>query len=114
MTKAKRNIDIESMKSWKDFKTTDQVKIPEKLVDQVIGQGRAVDIIRKAAKQRRNVLLIGVPGTGKSMLALAMTELLSSEDLVDVLAYPNEEDENSPKIRAVPAGEGIKIVKDQG
>jgi len=111
MAKSSRNIDIGLRRSWKDFETTDQIKIPKKLVDQVIGQDRAVDIIRKAAKQRRNVLLIGVPGTGKSMLALAMTELLSCEDLVDVLAYPNEEDENSPKIRAVPAGEGIKILK---
>ncbi len=110
MTRAKK-IDIQSMNFWKEFETTDQIKIPKNLVDQVIGQDRAVDIIKKAAKQRRNVLLIGVPGTGKSMLALAMTELLSSKDLVDILAYPNEEDENNPKIRVVPAGEGIKIVK---
>jgi len=51
------------MKSWDDFENTDEIQIPEKLVDQVIGQDKAVDIIKKAAKQRRNVLLIGEPGT---------------------------------------------------
>jgi ATP-dependent Lon protease len=102
---------IASMSSWSDFNSTDEIAVPEKLVDQVIGQEKAVEIIRKAAKQRRNVLLIGEPGTGKSMLANAMTELLSPSELVDILAYPNFEDENNPKIRTVPAGEGIKIVK---
>ncbi|MEM4347544.1 MAG: ATP-dependent protease LonB [Candidatus Altiarchaeota archaeon] len=99
------------MKSWDDFETTDEIEIPRKLIDQVIGQDKAVEIIKKAAKQRRNVLLIGEPGTGKSMLANAMAELLPSEDLVDILAYPNFEDENNPKIRVVPAGEGRKIIK---
>jgi len=65
MVKSKGKIDITSMESWKEFETTEQIKIPKKLVDQVIGQDRGVDIIKKAAKQRRNVLLIGVPGTGK-------------------------------------------------
>ena len=41
----------------KRFKTTDEVKIPEKLVDQVIGQEKAVNIIKKAARQHRNVVL---------------------------------------------------------
>lgn len=92
------------------FRTTDDIKTPQKIVDQVIGQDQAVDIIKKAAIQRRNALLIGDPGTGKSMLGQALSELLPVEKLSDILAFPNIKDENEPIIKMVPAGEGKRIV----
>lgn len=96
-----------------DFQSTAEVKIPERLVDQVIGQERAVEVIRKAAEQKRHVMLIGDPGTGKSMLARSMTELLPRDDLQDIIVYHNPEDPNEPKIRVVPAGKGREIVNAQ-
>src|SRR2546427_350086 len=96
-----------------DFRSTAEVKIPERLVDQVIGQERAVEVIRKASEQKRHVMLIGDPGTGKSMLARSMTEMLPRDDLQDIIVYHNPEDPNEPKIRVVPAGKGREIVNAQ-
>ena len=62
-----------------DFESTAEVPIPDRLVDQVIGQEDASVVIRKAAEQRRHMMMIGDPGTGKSMLARSMTELLPSD-----------------------------------
>ena len=96
-----------------DIETTADIAIPKMLVDQVIGQEQGVEIIRKAAEQKRHVMLIGDPGTGKSMLARSISELLPKEELQDVLVYHNNEDNNEPRVRIVPAGKGKEIVQVQ-
>lgn len=102
----------EWIKSQK-FKTTEEIKVPELLLDQVIGQKKSVDIVKKSAEQKRHVMLIGDPGTGKSMVARAMTAFLRKEELEDIIAYPNNNDPNMPHIRVVPGGKANEIVKAQ-
>lgn len=94
-----------------DFDTTADITVPEDIISQVIGQDEASEIIKKAAKQKRHILLIGEPGTGKSMLGQGMAELLPVEELQDLLVYPNPEDKNTPRIEALKAGEGDEILK---
>ncbi len=96
-----------------EIESTDQVPIPDKLVDQVIGQEAASIVVRKASEQRRHMIMVGEPGTGKSMLARSMTEFLPPEQLEDVLVYRNQEDENEPKVRTVPAGRGSRLIAER-
>jgi Lon-like ATP-dependent protease len=106
-------VDVDTWAAGLPFNTTADVEVPGRLLDQVIGQDEAVEVAKKAAQQKRHMILIGDPGTGKSMLARAMVDFLPREPLQDLLAYPNPEDPNEPKIRVVPAGKGKEIVAAQ-
>jgi ATP-dependent Lon protease len=61
-----REIDLRSIE------TTLDIEIPQDPLARVIGQEEAVTLARIAARQRRNLLLVGPPGTGKSMIAQAL------------------------------------------
>ena len=109
--KEEKGEETKPMLNYDNIKSSQDIEVPPLLIDQVIGHEESIETIKKAAKQRRNVLLIGNPGVGKSMLAKGMAQILPHETLKDILVYPNMEDNNHPLIRTVPAGEGKKIVK---
>ncbi len=93
-----------------DFTSTKDIPVDPKVINQVIGQDGAVEFIKKAAQQRRHVLLIGDPGTGKSLLGLALADLLPKENLVDVIVFPNPNDENQPLVRTLPVTKGRELI----
>ena len=83
-----------------DYQTTADVPLPTRLVDQVIGQEKGVEIVRLAARQQRFLLMVGEPGTGKSMLAAAMAELMPAHaQLVRFVAQEVARDGGIPHFR---------------
>ena len=56
-----------------DLETTEDIKISHDPLERVIGQEEAVRLARLAASQMRHFLLVGPPGTGKSMIAQALS-----------------------------------------
>lgn len=79
------------------FDDTSQVRIPEDPVERVVFQDRAKTAIRKIAQNRGHLLMVGRPGTGKSMLANMFAEVLD-KSLGDtlrptraVVAYPGKD-----------------------
>ncbi|WP_456375370.1 ATP-dependent protease LonB [Methanocaldococcus sp.] len=87
------------------FKTTEELPEPSpRLIDQVIGQDEAVRIILSAVKNKRNVILLGEPGVGKSMIVKAVGEIL--QDFGDftpyyVIAKPNLKNMERPIVEVI-------------
>ena len=92
--------------------TTADIRLPVRLIGQIIGQDRAVEIIKLAARQRRFVLLVGEPGTGKSLLAAAMAEMMPATGLEDLIVRPNLQSRISPQIERVPVGQGQILLRN--
>ncbi len=65
-------IDIQGEPDLRSVATTADIAIPKDPLKRVIGQDEAVELARIAARQRRHLLLVGPPGTGKSMIAQAL------------------------------------------
>ncbi|MBI5227972.1 AAA family ATPase [Candidatus Micrarchaeota archaeon] len=60
-----------------DFESTADIEIPKDPFERIIGQEEAVRIARMVPHQRRHLLLVGPPGTGKSMIAQAISSVIT-------------------------------------
>ncbi len=85
------------------FEDTSQIAVPQDPIDRVIFQDKAKWAIRKIAQNRGHILMVGRPGTGKSMLANMFKEVLE-KSLGDylrpqeaIVAYPGK-DKNHVRI----------------
>lgn len=79
------------------FQDTSQISIPEDPIEKVIFQDKAKEAIRKIAQNKGHILMVGRPGTGKSLLANMFNEVLdrSLGDYVRpkeaIVAYPGKD-----------------------
>ncbi len=94
-----------------DFETTAEVKIPEDPLKRVIGQDGAVKIAKIAAKQHRHLLLVGPPGTGKSMIAQALSFHLP-EPSEEIRAVHNPEYPEKPFVEIRRSADVIQERKE--
>ncbi|MBI5409493.1 MAG: ATP-binding protein [Nitrospirae bacterium] len=85
------------------FEDTSQIKIPDDRIERVIFQNHAKKAIRKVAQNRGHLLLVGKPGTGKSMLADMFSRVIEKSlgDYIrpkeSIIAYPGK-DQNHMRI----------------
>ncbi|MDD5111440.1 MAG: AAA family ATPase [Candidatus Altiarchaeota archaeon] len=82
------------------IKSTKDIEIPKDIVEQVIGQDKAVRKVRLAIDQRRHLLLVGPPGIGKSMLAQALAQHLPKPSQ-ELYVVNNPANQMRPLIEAV-------------
>ncbi len=79
------------------FDDTSQITLPEDPIERVIFQDRAKRAIRKIAQGKGHILMVGRPGTGKSMLANMFKDVLdiSLGDYIrpkeSIVAYPGKD-----------------------
>ncbi len=69
----KRGARYKQLPDLDQIESTVDIPIPTDPLERVIGQDDAVTLARIAASQRRHILLVGPPGTGKSMIAQALS-----------------------------------------
>ena len=88
------------MEPFASIASTEGVAVPGDPLLRVIGQKKALDAALLAAKQRRHLLLVGPPGTGKSLLAKALASRLEKPTVeVSVVHNPGNPERPSVETR---------------
>lgn len=78
-----------------------EIKVPINPIEKVIGQDEAIKYVKIAAAQKRHLLLVGAPGTGKSMIAQAMASLLPKPNFeISVLDNPEHPERPILEVRS--------------
>ncbi|MDO8553729.1 MAG: ATP-binding protein [Candidatus Micrarchaeota archaeon] len=91
------------------FESTAEIKIPSDLFERIIGQEEAVRIAKMIPKQRRHLLLVGPPGTGKSLIAQAIASVLS-RPFTEISVLHNEQ---APERPIVEIRSNAQITQEQ-
>jgi len=103
----------ESPRLLGELETTEDIKISSDPLQRVIGQDEAVRLARIAASQRRHFLLVGPPGTGKSMIAQALA-LHLSRPTEEIRVVHNPENPERPLVEVKGFDEVTKELESKG
>ncbi|UCE46130.1 MAG: AAA family ATPase [Methanobacteriota archaeon] len=95
------------------METTEDIRISSDPLERVVGQDEAVRLARIAASQRRHFLLVGPPGTGKSMIAQALALHLSRPD-EEIRVVHNPENPERPMVEVKKSDDVEKEEKSKG
>ncbi|MCX6657154.1 MAG: ATP-binding protein, partial [Euryarchaeota archaeon] len=96
-----------------ELETTEDIKISSDPLQRVIGQDEAVRLARIAASQRRHFLLVGPPGTGKSMIAQALS-LHLSRPTEEIRVVHNPENPERPLVEVKGLDEVTRELESKG
>ncbi len=98
----KEKVNSSLLSAYHSFSSTVDIPIPRNPIEQIIGQDEAVRIAKVAARQRRHLLLVGPPGTGKSLLAQTLAfQLPPPTQEINVLHNPESPERPMVEVRSL-------------
>lgn len=95
-----------------EIETTAEINIPPDPLDRVIGHDDVIWLAKVAARQKRNLLLVGPPGIGKSLIAQSLSFHLSTPS-EEISTVHNPERPERPFIEVKTKKEISNEIKDK-